>query len=375
MDRRAKDRSQNVLNNSSFLDVMSNTVGALAFLLLLVVLVTVTLKLNYFDLEIKTENLPDAFVGEPYNVVLAGVGGNEPYTWSQAEGEFPEGLEFIVVSETVLDQYNQQHTTISGKLHGVPQKVTKEPIKLTFTLDDTPVVVDEKTGERIDKTPTTKTFNLNVIERPEPFIPEPLKIQTDKLPTAIVNAPYVIALSATGGFFPYRWEKEGDLPQGPILDVKGRISGTPSKKGKGSIVLKVTDAKGTVVTSRPISWQAIVHKDEKDILDGVIKKLAVTTFKIPDAVEGDEYDLTLAAKGGIPPYQWSVMPSELPPGLEFDNTNGRVHGIPKKAVEKALFTVKVSYADSFSGKKGEAKKEFAIVVKSPPFKADPLTLF
>ena len=375
MARRARDKSQNILNNSSFLDVMSNTVGALAFMLLLVVLVTVTLKLNYFDLEIKTENLPDASVGESYNVVLAGVGGNEPYTWSLAKGKLPEGLDFIVVSETVLDQYNQQHTTISGKLHGVPQKATEKSVKLTFTLDDTPVVVDEETGERIDKTPTTKTFNLNVIKRPEPFIPEPLKIQTDKLPTAIVSVPYVIALSATGGFPPYRWKREGDFIPGPILDIKGRISGIPSKKGSGSIILKVTDAKDTVATSRPITWKAIVHKDEKDIIDGVIKKLKVTTFKVPDAVEGEEYDLTFAAEGGIPPYKWKILTSELPPGLDFDNDNGRVYGIPEKAVEKALFTVKVSYADSFSGKKGEAKKEFAIVVKSPPVKADPLTLF
>ena len=375
MARRARDRSQNILNNSSFLDVMSNTVGALAFLLLLVVLVTVTLKLNYFDLEIKTENLPDAFVNEPYNVVLAGVGGNEPYTWSQAEGQIPEGLEFIVVSETVLDQYNMQHTTISGKLHGVPQKATETPVELTFVLDDTPVVVDKETGERIDKKPTSKTFTLNVIERPKPFVPQPLQILTDRLPTAIVNAPYEIALSATGGFPPYRWKKEGDLPPGPVLDVKGRISGTPSKKGKGSIILKVTDARDTVATSRSISWEAIVHKDQKVIIDGVIKKLEVTTFKIPDAVEGEEYDLTLAAKGGIPPYNWKILTDELPSGFLFDKANGRLYGTPDKAVAKTPFTVEVSYADSFSGKQGEAKKEFAIVVKPPPVKADPLTLF
>ena len=81
MVRRARSRETNILNNTSFLDAMSNTVGALAFLLLLVVLVTVALKLNYFELSIKTEKLPDAVVGQEYNVVLAGIGGNEPYKW------------------------------------------------------------------------------------------------------------------------------------------------------------------------------------------------------------------------------------------------------------------------------------------------------
>ncbi|MFQ6115295.1 MAG: Ig domain-containing protein [bacterium] len=373
MAKRARNREMNILNNTSFLDAMSNTVGALAFLLLLVVLVTVALKLNYFELNIKTEKLPDAVVGKEYNVVLAGTGGNEPYKWSKLEGDLPRGLDFIVVEETVIDEYNRSHTTASGKIYGIPRAPTRNPVKLTFQLDDSPVLVDEETGEVIDKPPVKKSFSLSV--QPKPYKPEPLVIKTETLPTAIVGSSYVIALAAVGGYPPYSWEKEGDLAPGLDFDMSnGKISGVPLESGEWNITLKAKDSMGTVSKSSPkITLKAIVHKKEEDIIEGIIKKLRITTSKIPNAVVSEEYSLTLAATGGIPPYRWSLS-GNLPTGLEFDHTNGRISGVPNAEVSGLDFTVTVMN-DEDAPTSDQDTKKFTITVKPAPAEIYPLTIF
>ena len=366
-------RESNILNNTSFLDAMSNTVGALAFLLLLVVLVTVALKLNYFNLSIETEKLPNAVIDKEYNVVLAGTGGNEPYKWEMIEGNLPKGLEFITESNPVIDQYGRSEMSTVGKIVGVPQERTPKPVKLTFQLDDTQIEPEKETGRIHDKEPVQKSFFLDVL--PKPYQPRTLVIKTESLPTAIVNSHYMVEFNASGGYPPYKWQIQGELPPGLVLDdSQGRISGVPNNIGEWTFTIKVKDARGSNGQNSPnVTLKTILHRNEEEIISGVVKKLNISTLKIPSATVAQEYDLTIAATGGIPPYQWALE-GKLPEGLSFDAVNGRINGTPKRAVNNFPFSIKVKSSED-ALKSDQDSREFQITVKPAPSKPYPLQIF
>ena len=46
---------------------------------------------------------------------------------------------------------------------------------------------------------------------------------------------------------------------------------------------------------------------------------------------GEPYSATLAAKGGVPPYIWSIYYKSLPPGLSLNSSSGELHGVPTEA--------------------------------------------
>jgi hypothetical protein len=370
MARRRRNREITLLNNTSFLDTMANAVGALAFVLLLVVVATVALKLSYFPLDIRTEKLSEAVVGDPYNVVLAATGGNEPYRWELVEGELPDGLQFNVVQQTYYDdQYKQAVTSPAGKIHGTPREPTTQPLKLTVLVDDEPVAGEE--DQVIDQPPFSKTFEISV--RPQRFEALPIEIKTASCPVAVVGQLFSLHLSAVGGSPPYKWNIEGDVPDWLSLDgTEGRLAGTPSEKGEWRLALGVEDSQGTKARRNPsIMCRAVPYTTEEEIINGIVKKLNIVTAKIPSATAKQDYDLTLAAMGGIPPYRWEVS-GELPDGLDF--TNGRIHGRPAMETKGRSFSVKVmSAADA--PRQDEDSKGFEITVDPAPTPVSPLRIF
>ncbi len=54
--------------------------------------------------------------------------------------------------------------------------------------------------------------------------------------------------------------------------------------------------------------------------------LAITTLRLPPGREGRPYAVTLSARGGVPPYRWSV--TELPSRMHL-SVDGRIRGTPK----------------------------------------------
>ncbi len=93
---------------------------------------------------------------------------------------------------------------------------------------------------------------VSILEEPtSPSTPGSLTIVTDSfLPYGAVNAPYFVALEATGGVEPYTWSVvAGALPTGLYLDAAtGEISGIPATAGTFNFTIQVMDASNQAVT-------------------------------------------------------------------------------------------------------------------------------
>ena len=89
MPRRRSRREINIVN-TSFIDVMANTIGGLAFLLVMAVLLAGLDPLTPLRPEILTEELPDAFAGREYRCWLSAREGMGRFTWSLASGRSEE---------------------------------------------------------------------------------------------------------------------------------------------------------------------------------------------------------------------------------------------------------------------------------------------
>lgn len=165
-------------------------------------------------LSIRTESLPQALQGLPYNAALDASGGVGPYTWSIESGALPDGL--TVTSSGV----------ISGR---------------ATTVGATSFVVRVK-----DSLGTSSIRSLFlIVSQPPP----PLVIQTVSLPETTAERTYSQQLQATGGVPPYNWSvSSGSLGIGLNLSAGGIISGTPASAGTSVFVVRVTDAAGQSVT-------------------------------------------------------------------------------------------------------------------------------
>ncbi len=65
--------------------------------------------------------------------------------------------------------------------------------------------------------------------------------------------PYAARLVAKGGKAPYRWTRaSGVVPRGLRLTAAGRLTGTPTARGRFTFVVRVTDAARTSATRRVV---------------------------------------------------------------------------------------------------------------------------
>lgn len=74
-------------------------------------------------------------------------------------------------------------------------------------------------------------------------------------------------------------------------------------------------------------------------------ELAVVTETLPGGEVDLPYFAALAARGGIPPYQWSIIGGALPPGFGINPSSGAITGTVASAGTYS-FTVQVTDADS-----------------------------
>src|SRR5712691_5662203 len=71
--------------------------------------------------------------------------------------------------------------------------------------------------------------------------------------------------------------------------------------------------------------------------------LVIMTDTLPRAVPRQEYRLVLQAKGGVPPYRWSIDSGTLPAGVGLNARTGIISGVPTEAGE---FSVVITLTDS-----------------------------
>ena len=78
--------------------------------------------------------------------------------------------------------------------------------------------------------------------------------------------------------------------------------------------------------------------------------------KISNPVWGEEYKVSLSARGGKPPYAWKIESGNLPHGLALNESEGVIYGTPS---EMGKYDFTVSVADSNNN---EGKQSFSQVI-------------
>lgn len=146
-----------------------------------------------------------AEVGKVFTAAFQATGGLGSYSW--AVTDVPAGLTFDPVSHV---------------LSGTPTVPGPATVKVTLT--------DSAAGLTQDL-----LLKLNVAAH--------VAIATTKLKAATVGQAYALKLKASGGVKPLKWRSLGKLPAGLKLGARtGAFTGTPTKAGKLTVTVRVTDA-------------------------------------------------------------------------------------------------------------------------------------
>ena len=243
-------------------------------------------------LSVTTTSLPGGNVAVPYSQSLSASGGSGGYTWSVSGGSLPAGLSLAS----------------SGTISGTPTA----PGTAGFAV------------QVKDSSNATATQSLSIaIAAPA------LNVTTSSLGGATVGTPYSQTLSATGGAGPYSWSvTSGALPQGLSLTSGGVLSGTPASAGTATFTATVSDGTGNASHTFTIN---------------VAPALTITTSSLPAGRVGAAYSQSLQANGGTPPYAWSLVSGQLPPGLTLLPQNGIISGTPTTA---GIYSFRIRATDS-----------------------------
>jgi uncharacterized membrane protein YciS (DUF1049 family) len=287
--------------------------------------------------KVMTRITPEGAAGTSYTLALAGEGGITPYFWRIVKGELPPGLK--------LD---------GSSITGVPRQSGEFEVGLMLR--------DARGGEA----PGTLPMKVLTSDRRER-----LRVQTHSLPIAIRGHSYRVALSATGGQPPYRWEASS-LPEGFRIE-NDVLMGNAAQQGEFSVTLTANDdfqrASATTIleVKRMVNWWLAVllavglavalllfarlivrHRSNvvaierieeqnqklKELVAGHAQQLPpleLLTTALPNGRASCEYTVQLACQGGMLPYNWKVVEGELPPGLVLE-PDGNLHGKPFEGV-------------------------------------------
>ena len=257
-------------------------------------------------------SLSNGKVGVPYSGQLSATGGISPYSY--AGSGLPDGLSL----------------SASGSISGTPGTAGQFSITATVT--------DSKGAT------ANATFPITIA-------PADLSVVTTSLPDGVVGVAYTASLSASGGAPPYVWTVTG-LPDGLTATAAGAIGGTPTKAGKFTVVVNVSDAAG-VTFARRLAFSLTIAP----------APLAITTASAPNGTVGTAYTASFAATGGTAPLTFSG--SGLPAGLSM-SAAGIISGTPTAAGPATMVvTVKDAAGTSTS-------KSFPVTIGLPP--TPPVTL-
>ena len=228
--------------------------------------------------------LDAATAGQSYSQILRAEGGTAPIgEWRVTGGALPRGL--------VLDEK-------SGVLSGTPAAAGPTPSEFTVRIRD-------GAGK-------TATRPLTLLVRAALSIASPPGVPPDFAEGDSVE----IRLTANGGAPPYAWALEdGALPEGLALSAAdGGLRGVLAKAGVTRATVRVRDASGLVARA-PVEFAVAARLE------------AVLSSGPAAAVANAPFDWPLGARGGSPPYTWSVESGALPAGVVLDGA--RLTGMPR----------------------------------------------
>ena len=129
---------------------------------------------------------------------------------------------------------------------------------------------------------------------------------------------------------------EGRIPPGTTLFTQGTssggITGVPTEEGVFAFTIQVRDETGTNDTE---SFSITINEPRPLVITNPSDELSPGTV-------GEFYCCgNLFADGGVPDYTWTLVGGALPPGLELQESPGRITGTPTTA-GTFTFTVRVT---------------------------------
>ena len=246
-------------------------------------------------------SLPSGTLGMLYTpITISASGGTPPYTYGYS-GNFPEGL--------TLDPN-------TGIISGIPVAIDT----YNFTINAT------------DAHSIQGSALYTLLITGDIF----LTPSNSALPTAQINTAYSQTIVAHDGIEPYTYSLQtGYLPTGLSLNPStGVISGTTSDHdGTYPVTVQATDSYGNQGAR---NYQLVVSGN-LDFSNPPGSSLTTATL-------GGQYNYTLIASGGKPPYKYSISSNTLPPGLKLANSStGVISGRPTTV---GTYTFTISASDS-----------------------------
>jgi large repetitive protein len=240
-------------------------------------------------LVVSTTSMPDAAINQSYTAPALTASGDTVNSWTLAGGTLPPGLTLAP----------------TGVISGTPTQSGT----FGFTV-------------QANGNGTTDTKQLSI------FVVAPLELQSlvgKKPPTTgltaktTVNAQLTTGVKAVGGRAPYTFSSTGALPPGITLNTTtGALTGSGTTAGKFASTVTVTDSTGAKV-SVPWSFTILPLIDfAKGKALPLGKVNALYSARIP--VTGKDARTAEFAISG-----------KIPPGLELDETTGRLTGTLLKA--------------------------------------------
>ena len=161
----------------------------------------------------------------------------------------------------------------------------------------------------------------------------PLEMGTTSLrPAEEGGIGYEQQLNASGGRPPYVWSAAG-LPPEVELHATGLLAGRVRESGVFTPAVTVADHSSPRQVVRQ-SFTIIVKEDQ------ILPRLRITSrARLRSGRVGANHVQALSARGGKPPYRWSVAKGALPPGLRISMSSGIISGRPAQP-GNSRFTVR-----------------------------------
>jgi Putative Ig domain len=266
---------------------------------------------------------PTGVVGKPYPNFAFKIkegGGCPPYTFHLQSGTFPPGLSL---------------STDTGAVTGTPTQAGSFSFWLEALDSSYPgnCNIDpsgqNKPGCATDPWPPCRTQREFTIK-----VDAALSIDQQSLGATLVNAPYNVQLTASGGGTQTWSLDSGALPLGIFLSPTGLLSGTPTVVGSYPFVVKVVDNN--------------LRSDTETLTLTVVAPLTATApTPLPKAEVSRAFVLSPIAAGGTAPYVWALTQGTLPLGLALDAATGKIAGIPTAAGQTSL-VLTVTDANGFT---------------------------
>lgn len=263
----------------------------------------ITLQMAGLQVSNTSLSLLTAAVGKSYADSVEMANGFGPFTPSVVQGALPPGL--TASAGTV--------TRTNWLISGTPTTAG------SFSFS---VLLTDSEGESV-----TQPFVLTV---------NPFAITPPVLFSGVEGRGYDLTLATQGGTAPFTFNLlTGSLPPGLTLNAEtGEITGVPAAGSAGTynLGLQASDTNGLKANQ---TLPLVVFSGTS---------FAITTTGLPPATGGQNYQQSIAADFGTPPYSFSVSSGTLPAGLSL-SPNGILQGVPDASTPGTFsFTVQASDA-------------------------------